>query len=138
MKYGFVYVLCNQSMPGIFKIGMTARTPMQRCEELSKSTSAAEPFELMMYLETKHPLGLEKHMHDLFCSHRVNDQREFFRVDLREIHKAFLEWETEGCILAVSHAGMGIMVCADYEEKTANLRPAVSMLEEAPCSSLFS
>lgn len=116
MKSGFVYVLLNASMPGIFKIGMTCRTPMQRCDELSRATAAAEPFELMMYLETETPTDLEKYMHQVFDSHRTNEKREFFRADFRDIHKAFEEWETEGCILAVTHMAKGVMACMDYED----------------------
>ena len=42
-EYGFVYVLRNECMPGIYKIGMTARPPSQRRDELSAATSAPMP-----------------------------------------------------------------------------------------------
>lgn len=122
MKYGFVYVLSNDSMPGIFKIGMTGRTPMQRCDELSKATAAAEPFEVMMYLETTDPVGLEKHMHTMFSDSRLNENREFFKIDLRKVHEEFVAWETEGCILAVSNYGLAWMACADFEDSKKVLK----------------
>ena len=31
-EYGFVYVLRNECMPGIYKIGLTSRAPSQRCD----------------------------------------------------------------------------------------------------------
>lgn len=135
MKYGFVYVLSNDSMPGIFKIGMTGRTPMQRCDELSKATAAPEPFAVMMYLETVDPVGLEKHIHKIFDHYRVSENREFFRLDLREIHKAFEEWETEGCMLCVSHMAKGLMICADYEDRKNSAHVSTPIIEVEPCSS---
>ena len=44
---GWVYVLLNPSMPEIYKVGMTDRTPEERAR-LSASTSVATPF-LVIY-----------------------------------------------------------------------------------------
>lgn len=119
MAYGFVYVLSNDSMPGIYKIGMTEGTPRKRCDELSAATASACPFEVMMYLETKQPRTLEKRMHLFFDEHRVSQNREFFKVDLRKIFVEFSSWETEDCILAVSYEAQGVIACADYEDQKA-------------------
>ncbi|WP_163086807.1 GIY-YIG nuclease family protein, partial [Acinetobacter baumannii] len=47
MNYGFIYCLENRSFPGIYKVGMTERSPSTRCDELSSSTSIPHPFEIL-------------------------------------------------------------------------------------------
>ena len=41
---GWVYVLTNEAMPGLVKVGCTSKTPEIRAEELSGETSAPGPF----------------------------------------------------------------------------------------------
>lgn len=79
MNYGFIYCLGNPAMPGIFKIGMTERAPSQRCQELSGSTSAPLPFDLLFYGEVENPSIVEREIHDELYIERINDSREFFR-----------------------------------------------------------
>jgi hypothetical protein len=79
--YGFVYVLSNRCMPGIFKIGYTSRTPLQRCNELSASTSCPFPFEVFAYIETDTAAETERELHEQYDYCRVSSNREFFRCD---------------------------------------------------------
>lgn len=82
-NFGFVYVLHNDCMPGIYKIGMTDRSPRQRCEELSSSTSTPVPFEMACVGEVQDAYGFEKLLHGLWAQERVSDSREFFRLSPR-------------------------------------------------------
>lgn len=41
---GWVYVLENESMPGVYKIGMTTSTPEKRAKDISSSTGVPTPF----------------------------------------------------------------------------------------------
>lgn len=79
---GFVYILGNRAMPGIFKIGMTMYAPSRRCLELSSSTSVPLPFEVLAYGEVENPSELENVLHSSFMDYRVSASREFFRVPL--------------------------------------------------------
>jgi hypothetical protein len=92
MNYGFIYCLGNETMPGIYKIGMTERAPSQRCFELSSSTSAAMPFSLLCFGEVDNAKIVERELHDHFAGYRVNKAREFFRVHYRNIHDVFGEY----------------------------------------------
>ncbi|AXT46377.1 GIY-YIG nuclease family protein [Chromobacterium rhizoryzae] len=78
MRYGFVYLLANKAMPGIYKIGMTDRSPLQRVDELSRSTSIPMSFDLVCYAEVDGALEHERALHAEFSHFRVNENREFF------------------------------------------------------------
>lgn len=87
---GFVYVLSNPSMPGIVKIGRSARHPELRAQELYKTSSGVpEPFvlEFAIYCKEDHE-GAEEWVHENVHMSRVNGSREFFRL---EVNKAIEE-----------------------------------------------
>jgi hypothetical protein len=85
MSYGFVYILANESMPGIYKIGLTDRSPALRALELSKSTSAPTSFDVVCYGEYDDAKDVERDMHDHFGARRVSDNREFFRGPIADM-----------------------------------------------------
>lgn len=82
-NYGFVYVLGNECMPDIIKIGCTERSPTARAEELSKPSGVPTPFRVLCFAEFEDFQAVEQHMHE-WCKHsRVANNREFFRDCLR-------------------------------------------------------
>jgi hypothetical protein len=85
MNHGFVYVLQNDAMPGIYKVGFTLRSPSLRCHELSQSTSAPLPFNLVCYAEYDDAANREQHIHAALSAYRVSESREFFQCDLKII-----------------------------------------------------
>jgi hypothetical protein len=93
VSYGFVYILKNGSMPGIYKVGYTERSPSLRCEELSRSTSVPQEFELICYAEFRNAHAKEQEIHRQLEKHRVNPDREFFRCDLLLITRLVMEDE---------------------------------------------
>lgn len=92
-EFGFIYVLRNECMPGIYKIGMTDRSPRQRCAELSASTSVPAEFVLVCVAEVRDALAKERSMHDQYCRARVSGNREFFRLDAMEASDVIAELE---------------------------------------------
>lgn len=84
-EYGFVYVLRNECMPGIYKIGYTDRSPRQRCFELSSSTSVPTAFELLCVGEVEDAPAIEHSLHIEWSEWRVSSGREFFRLDADEV-----------------------------------------------------
>lgn len=97
---GFVYILGNRAMPGIFKIGMTLNAPSRRAIELSSSTSVPMEFEVLAFGEIENPAGFERELHSLYSAERVSANREFFRVPLKSLVDALKENCT---IVAESH-----------------------------------
>ena len=80
-RAGFVYVLSNPSMPGILKIGSTERSIRERVTELSATTGIPTPFAVEYYILVENPAEYEFYLHDVFAEYRVNEKREFFKID---------------------------------------------------------
>lgn len=76
-----VYVLTNEAMPGLVKIGLTTDDVSARVASLSAATGVPLPFECYFAAEVKDCARLEKILHQLFSENRVNPKREFFRVE---------------------------------------------------------
>ena len=95
-RAGFVYIISNVGSFGeqVFKIGMTRRLePMDRITELS-SASVPFPFDVHAMIFSDDAPALEALLHQHFDSNRVNkvnQRKEFFRVDLDAIKKVVLE-----------------------------------------------
>lgn len=85
---GFVYLLTNAAMPGLVKIGMTRRHPLERVRELNSSTALPLPFKIVSAVETKNAVALEKSIHTTLSKQRENGRREFFRISVPEAEKA--------------------------------------------------
>ena len=84
-NHGFVYVLGNKAMPGIYKIGMTDRSPSSRCDELSSATAIPYPFNVLAFVPTDDALVLEQGLHEHFDRARCSPRREFFSLDFSNI-----------------------------------------------------
>jgi len=80
----FVYVLENQSMPRMLKIGYTKNDVDLRAEQLSKSTGVPTPFDVVYTYSCFNGERIEKEVHKIFKKKRVRGEREFFYVTLEE------------------------------------------------------
>jgi hypothetical protein len=77
--FGVLYVLTNQSMPGLVKIGLTTTNVEQRMRELD-TTGIPLPFECFSAWEVADAVVAEKALHVAFGDHRIRERREFFRL----------------------------------------------------------
>ncbi|WP_407061909.1 GIY-YIG nuclease family protein [Brucella gallinifaecis] len=84
---GYIYVLSNQSMPGIVKIGRTTRDPKTRLRELNSATGVPVPFKLEYAARTYWPTASEKFIHQSINGLRVNAKREFFKLNTSDAIK---------------------------------------------------
>jgi len=91
-KSGHVYIVSNVGSFGenIYKIGMTRRLePLDRIKELS-GASVPFVFDIHAMIYSNNAPELEKNLHQLFNSKRVNLvnlRKEFFNISLDEIEK---------------------------------------------------
>ena len=77
---GFVYILTNEAMPGLIKIGRTSTSVEQRLVELD-TTATPLPFECFYAARVNEPARVETALHVGFGDSRVRARREFFRID---------------------------------------------------------
>ena len=98
--YGFVYVLRNVCMPGIYKIGMTDRAPSQRAEELSSGTAVPTAFDVVCFAETKEAVKAEREIHARLAEFRVEPNREFFALSGDDLSALFSFFREEFCYVA--------------------------------------
>ncbi len=78
---GIVYVLTNPAMPGLVKIGKTAREEVEsRLIELY-STGVPVPFECAYAARVADEAEIERAFHEAFGPYRINSKREFFQIE---------------------------------------------------------
>lgn len=82
-----VYVMTNESMPGVVKIGRTTGSASARADSL-RSTGVPSPFHVHYAAYVNNAPRVEKMMHDKFNRHRVDDSREFFRINADTVSEA--------------------------------------------------
>ena len=78
-EYGFVYVLANPAMPGLYKIGFTTQSVQIRIAELSRGTSVPAAFYKVLEVITYNPASVERDVHLILDKSRSNARREFFQ-----------------------------------------------------------
>ena len=90
---GYIYCISNLDiMPGIYKVGVTMRSPLDRLKEANSSDTWKIPYYKIEFAKkVNNPKDKEKTLHRLmekFMS-RVHPRREFFRGELSDIKEAF-------------------------------------------------
>lgn len=98
MSRGYVYILTNEAMPGLVKIGKTTRDPGVRAKEISDATGVPIPFRVYDFFSCPDCNELEDAAHGAMADRRVSQNREFFAVDvyvaaecLRQLHQEQIE-----------------------------------------------
>ena len=74
-----VYILTNEAMPGIIKIGWTDKSVEERMKELDR-TATPLPFTCYYAKRVDEPTFVESRLHQAFDEFRIRDNREFFRM----------------------------------------------------------
>jgi T5orf172 domain-containing protein len=78
---GYVYVLSNPKMKGLFKIGYSERAVKERIEELNSATGVPAPFELEAAFASSEPKAHEQKVHAELQEYRIPG-KEFFEVHI--------------------------------------------------------
>ena len=76
----YVYILINEAMPGLVKIGRTTTSVKQRISELNQPAGIPLPFTCYYAARVEDCSKVERKLHEAFGDHRVRDRREFFRL----------------------------------------------------------
>lgn len=87
MALGWVYILSNEAMPGLIKIGQSAADPALRASELH-TTAVPSPFFVEYKGLFENFAALERQIHAELSEHRHEKNREFFRISPPEALEA--------------------------------------------------
>jgi hypothetical protein len=83
---GYIYIMRNASHEiNIFKIGLTTKTVEERAGQLSATTSSPDKYLIVHRWKVKDVKSAEKLIHDQLKEYRINERREFFRIDLEKV-----------------------------------------------------
>ena len=88
---GCIYILENDAMPGLYKIGWTERSPEERAKELS-GTGLPSPYRVAFSKSTNLTGEVEKEIHKHLDEYRLRSNREFFKADLKILKKTVEEF----------------------------------------------
>jgi hypothetical protein len=83
---GFIYILSNESMPGLLKVGLTENSVRQRIRELSSDTGVPTEFKLekAFEIEARMLRRVEQSIHSRLKDAGFHHKKEFFSVSLSE------------------------------------------------------
>ena len=80
-----IYILTNESMPNLIKIGLTKRDDLNiRIKELY-TTGVPLPFNIYYACLVNDSKRTEDILHKLFKENRINKKREFFQIDPEKV-----------------------------------------------------
>ena len=89
MQTGYIYILKNQYMNGLLKIGFTTRMPADRVKELSGHTGVPGKFFLVKTWEVDDPVHVER---VVFASlHQYRAEGEFFAISEDEAQEKIVK-----------------------------------------------
>jgi len=91
MSEGYIYCFGNKSMAGIYKIGMTEKTPEQCLSEANSSDTWRPPtlYTIEFAKRVLNPREKESIIHNILKHARINSKREFFNDSIERIRLLF-------------------------------------------------
>ena len=127
---GIVYLLTNEAMPGLVKIGKTdADDPQVRMDQLY-NTSVPVPFECVLAKRVDDQDAVEKALHKAFGPDRFNPKREFFKIDTEQAVAVLSVVAGEDVTPAVNEANNAIAeVERSSSERLRTRRPNLNFQE---------
>lgn len=85
MAVGYIYALSNPMIMGLLKVGFTCGSVDRRRRELSGATGIPTEFVIEYFELTDDVEEIENLVHAELESHRVADNREFFRAPIDHV-----------------------------------------------------
>lgn len=82
---GWVYVISNEAMPGLVKIGFSTKDPILRAAELN-STGAPHPYQVVYDILVAGPRDIEQRVHAAMS--KMKEGKEWFRCSADEAIEA--------------------------------------------------
>jgi hypothetical protein len=92
---GWVYVISNEAMPGLLKVGFSTKDPHLRARELGNSGSP-QPYVVKYDVLIRAPRALEQKIHKLLKD--KNNGKEWFHCSLKEAIEAIRQSAGTECL----------------------------------------
>lgn len=137
-NFGFIYILSNASMPGLYKVGLTTSRVGQRINELN-TTGVPTSFvaEKVFRISARHLATVEKNAHKRLRARGLHHGKEFFRTSLdtcvKVVEDTILEFtgeQSEDVVgLAKERAAIAERVLQQKQEESARIRAAQARLD---------
>ena len=83
VDFGFVYILSNDIMVNIYKVGFTARNPDERAKEITAKYGLPSPFKVEYFKQTVSPYIVEQRVLSDLKEYQVGG--EFIKLDINKI-----------------------------------------------------
>ena len=82
----YIYILENDTMPGLVKIGFTKNKPSERVKQINAATGVALDFDVKYQYPCFNAHDLEKEIHIYLEAEgfRVNKKKEFFNITVEQ------------------------------------------------------
>jgi predicted RNA-binding Zn-ribbon protein involved in translation (DUF1610 family) len=80
---GFIYLLSNENIPNLIKIGYCKRPVEERVKELSSQTGVPNSFTIEAYFGSDRPEDDERKVHEELKNYRI-EKKEFFKISATE------------------------------------------------------
>jgi len=84
MNAGYIYILINNSLNGLIKIGSTTLGAKERAKQLSSHTGVPTPFIVAYEIYVEECTNFEKTIQNELSEFRINQNREFFQYPLNK------------------------------------------------------
>lgn len=123
-EVGIIYILTNDSMPGLIKIGST-KDIKERLKSLDK-TGVPTPFKLYYAIEIENYKQKERQLHQGYAKDRVRVNREFFRIEPENataMLKALGGREIDNTYIDISIDETGNMISTDLYDDRLPAKP---------------
>jgi hypothetical protein len=120
MTKGIVYVLTNEAMPGLVKIGYTTDLK-ERIKKLSQPSGIPAPFECFFAVEVENPQEVEKKIHDGLHGARKNLSREFFEIAPERV-KSLMQLPEHRVVLLTEVSDSGTTPTSNIENGATSRR----------------
>ena len=114
MSAGYVYVLGNAGMHGIFKVGRTTNNPKARAAQLY-TTGVPYPFDVVHSVYSPNCVEAEYAAHQILDSFRIGQDREFFDCDLDVAIRAVDNAVYEQLTAIVQNSGLDLELAGPGE-----------------------
>jgi len=125
----FLYIISNESMPGMIKVGRTSTSVEQRMGELN-TTGIPTKFEIEVVFSVSNSKEAEKKAHTSLKRYRVSKQREFFKVPVTTAIKKLIQ-DVDSLAVHKAREGLNVKNIIDFHEKKKRKEAEVAIEQRA-------